>query len=266
MYRMVGHMESLTVQGLNIGWEATPLLIGRRGSHAHGTYLPPSVPTSIDDEDWFCVAYHFPAWYVGLQGYRNKEEQKTVMEGRLDTVVYDIQKFFYLLLKGNPNVHAWLWAEREDYSHISEVWGERLLVDRGKFLSKQVLKHTGGYARGQIHRMTHIGDYHGDMGEKRKRLVDKFGYDVKNASHCIRLLWMGKELANSGLLHVRLPNDIAKLCIEIKTGMYSLTDIKLMTNRMWDEFVAAEAATQLPDEPDREWANQLLTRIILEGE
>lgn len=31
------------------------------------------------------------------------------------------------------------------------------------------------------------------MGEKRKQLVAKHGYDTKNASHLIRLLRMGME-------------------------------------------------------------------------
>jgi len=172
----------------------------------------------------------------------------------------------HLLLKGNPNVHAWLWASDKDYRHISHPDGRFLLDNKRGFLSKNVLTSTGGYAKGQIHRMTHFGEYHGDMGEKRKRLVDEFGYDVKNASHCIRLLWMGIQLANTGDFIVRLPEDMANMCKEIKKGYYSLTDIKLMTEELWDEFGAAEAATSLREKPNREWANQLLTKIILQGE
>jgi hypothetical protein len=114
--------------------------------------------------------------------------------------------------------------------------------------------------------MTHFGEYHGDMGKKRKMLVDKFGYDVKNASHCIRLLWMGIRLAHLGEFVVRLPEDIARLCRKIKCGEYSLTDIKLMTTRMWDAFVEAEAETSLPDKPDWEWANNQLINIIMNRE
>jgi len=259
-------MVRLEVRNIDIGWDATPLLIGRRGSLAHGTYMPPTEPTSIDDEDWFCVAKHTPEFYVGLPGYQNLEDNATKMEQPLDIVVYDVRKFVHLLLKGNPNVHAWLWASDKDYRHISHPDGRFLLDNKRGFLSKNVLTATGGYAKGQIHRMTHFGEYHGDMGEKRKRLVDEFGYDVKNASHCIRLLWMGIQLALHEEFIVRLPLDIADLCKKIKRGEYSLTDIKLMTKTLWDEFEAAEAETSLPDKPDRDKANYWLTKIILKGE
>lgn len=252
------------IRGTIFEWDATPILMGMRGSHAHGTYMPPTEPTSIDDEDWFCVVKHTPEFYVGLDGYAKREDNTDCIHDKIDIVVYDVRKFVHLLLKGNPNVHAWLWTD-VNYGEDSREDGELLVSERRGFLSKNVLKSTGGYAKGQIHRMTHFGEYHGDMGEKRKRLVDKFGYDVKNASHCIRLLWMGIQLANTGDFIVRLPEDMADLCKDIKRGLYSLTDIKLLTTKLWDEFVAAEAATSLREKPNREWANQLLTRIILKG-
>ena len=54
----------------------------------------------------------------------------------------------------------------------------------------------------------------GYMGEKRKRLVEKFGYDTKNASHLIRLLRMGMEFLVDGELHVE--REDAKELLRIK--------------------------------------------------
>lgn len=40
------------------------------------------------------------------------------------------------------------------------------------------------------------------MGQKRRELVRRVGYDAKNAAHLIRLLRMGIEFLTEGTLHV----------------------------------------------------------------
>jgi hypothetical protein len=45
------------------------------------------------------------------------------------------------------------------------------------------------------------------MGEKRKAMVRKYQYDVKNAAHLIRLLRMGAEFIESGNLQVYRTTD-----------------------------------------------------------
>jgi len=52
------------------------------------------------------------------------------------------------------------------------------------------------------------------MGAKRKSLVEKFGYDTKNAAHLILLLRMGIEFLSVGVLHVKR-HDAQEL-LEIK--------------------------------------------------
>ena len=52
--------------------------------------------------------------------------------------------------------------------------------------------------RGERHRY-YSGGY---MGQKRRELVRRVGYDAKNAAHLIRLLRMGIEFLTEGTLHV----------------------------------------------------------------
>ena len=47
-------------------------------------------------------------------------------------------------------------------------------------------------------RKLHHSHFSGYMGEKRKAMVRKYQYDVKNAAHLIRLLRMGAEFLESG--------------------------------------------------------------------
>ena len=63
----------------------------------------------------------------------------------------------------------------------------------------------------------------GRMGAKRKELVDKFGYDTKNAAHLIRLLKMGIEALNTGELIVERPDN--NMLLEIKRGEWPLQKV-----------------------------------------
>ena len=63
-------------------------------------------------------------------------------------------------------------------------------------------------------------DSTGRMGAKRKELVEKFGYDTKNASHLIRLLKMGIEALTTGELLIERPDN--NMLLEIKRGEWKL--------------------------------------------
>lgn len=45
----------------------TPILVGYRGSIAHGMYVPPKNPTSIDDKDLMSVCIPPLDFYLGLE-------------------------------------------------------------------------------------------------------------------------------------------------------------------------------------------------------
>lgn len=56
------------------------------------------------------------------------------------------------------------------------------------------------------------------MGERRKALVRRHGYDTKNAAHLIRLLRMGIEFLQSGELLVDRSGHDAGELLAIKRG------------------------------------------------
>ena len=134
-----------------------------------------------------------------------------------------------------------------------------LLNNRNLFVGRHVYKSFTGYAYSQLHRMTHNA-FEGHMGEKRKALVQKFGFDCKNAAHLIRLLRMGIEFLKDGELYV-LREDANQL-LEIKKGEWSLEQIKAEADRL---FASAELAYQnstLPAKPDFVKINRLSIDII----
>lgn len=105
----------------------------------------------------------------------------------------------------------------------------------------------------------HARHFQGYMGEKRKRLVQRHGYDTKNASHLIRLMRMCNEFLVSGELTVYRETD-AELLRAIKTGGWSLDQVKAHAEELFAVAHDAVATSTLPDTPDR----TAIDRIIVE--
>jgi predicted nucleotidyltransferase len=251
-------LSGLTVeQTLEIVPEKT-ILLGYVGSTSHGTYIPKNDPECIDDIDLLGIAVGSDKVYYGLGGTREEREQKEVKLNEWDSVVYEIRKAFRLLLQQNPNIMALLWLQEKDYIYISPT-GKMILDNHNLFVSKQAYHSFIGYAYGQLHRMTHNA-CEGYMGAKRKQLVEKFGFDCKNAAHLIRLLRMGIEYLGDGTLRV-FREDACELK-EIKSGGWELERVQKEAERL---FVLAQEAfvrSTLPAFPDKEKIEQLLITIL----
>jgi uncharacterized protein len=95
------------------------------------------------------------------------------------------------------------------------------------------------------------------VGEKRKAMVRKYQYDVKNAAHLIRLLRMGSEFIATGNLQVYRTTDADELRL-IKRGGCTLDQVKAEAERLIGGVEAARAGSPLPPKPDPEAANELL--------
>ena len=239
------------------------ILLGYRGSVAHNLYIPNTDPNSIDDIDLMGVFVAPPNFYLGIGQHRNsqtKEISKEIDGMMWDCVYYELQKFVRLLLKGNPNVLSLLWLNNSvkptQYLKIEES-GAALLHHRKAFLNRKAIYDAfTGYADGQLKRMENFNLYaaHGSqgyMGAKRKRLVKKYGYDIKNAGHLIRLLSMGIEFLKTGELKVFRDEDREKL-LDIKTGKWSLEQVKEHGEELSSKAEEAYANSVIPCEADRD--------------
>lgn len=100
----------------------------------------------------------------------------------------------------------------------------------------------------------------GYMGAKRKALVEKHGFDAKNAAHTIRLLRMGVEFLQTGELQV-WRDDAAEL-LEIKRGGWPLERIEDETERLFKIAGEEHEKSKLPERPDRGYAEKLLVELI----
>jgi predicted nucleotidyltransferase len=236
------------------------LLLAYRGSVAHNMYVPNTDPNSIDDVDLMGVFLAPKNYYIGLGNFKTTIEKFVEEDGVVyDCVYYELRHFVKLLLKGNPNVLSMLWLEPEHYVYKNYSI-ETLLTNRDIFSAKHVYNSFTGYAYGQLKRME-AHNKRGYMGEKRKRLVKKFGYDTKNAAHLIRLLKMGVEFLERGSLNVARHED-AQFLLDIKLGKWSLEDVKDAATLLFNLARMAKNNSTLPDKPDTEKADKIVSSII----
>jgi uncharacterized protein len=232
------------------------ILLGRRGSEAHGTWLPPEDPDGVDDRDLMGIVVPPVRWNLGLQ----KWEGADAIKGVWDTVLYDVRKYVRLLCAQNPNVLSLLWVEPEDMLVATEE-GAVLVESRGLFRARDPAYNAFvGYAHGQVKKMT-SGAYSGYMGAKRKALVERYGYDCKNLAHAVRLMHMGDEYLRTGELRVRRTWDVQMLK-EIKRGGWSLERGKeYMESKMHDIEIAHEDSV-LPEAIDMGSVEDLVIDIV----
>jgi len=236
------------------------ILLGYRGSISHNMYLPNTDPDSIDDIDLMGVYLAPVDYYVGIK--KSKEVIEKVIDP-WDIVSYEFKKFIFLLLKGNPNVLSLLWLKENFYIERNGIYryGASLLESRNLFVSKEVYHSFTGYAYGQLKKMTsHTKE--GYMGQKRKALVDKYGYDCKNAAHCIRLLKMGIEFLVDGEL--RVFREDAPYLLDIKRGKWKLEEVKDEAKRLFALADEAYVKSPLPSQPYYIQVNKLVKSILID--
>lgn len=111
-------------------------------------------------------------------------------------------------------------------------------------------------------RKLHHEHFSGYMGEKRKAMVRKYQYDVKNAAHLIRLLRMGIEFLETGRLQVFRTSDADELKV-IKRGGWTLAQVKAQAEALFSRIEEARARSPLPTRPDEEAANALIMEMHL---
>ena len=250
----IRYFQGLTTEEVGRLLPEDLVLLGYRGSIAHGCHIANTDPNSIDDIDVMGVFVGSPNHYLGLK----QKDHHEVFIGAYDAVSYELRKFVTLLVGANPNVLGLLWLKYEHYIYRGDI-GNMLIANRNMFVSQKIFYSFTGYAHAQLNRMERFAT-NGYMGEKRKKLVEKYGYDCKNAAHLIRLLRMGIEFLKEGELHV-FRDDAAEL-LEIKRGEWTIERVKAEAEKLFREAEVAHEACTLPHHPDVDKINDLLVNML----
>lgn len=227
------------------------------GSTSHNTYVPNTDPDSIDDIDIMAIVVPPIEKVAGLHPWKETEQ---IQIGPWDVNVHSVAKYTRLLLNGNPNMLCTLWVRPEDRLVVGQSFMDLFLPNRRIFSTKRAYQAFYGYANEQLRKMTSANPYQGYMGAKRKKLVERFGYDTKNAAHMLRLLTMSAEFSATGEMKVFRDED-GQTFRDVKSGLWSLDRVQGRAAELYEAIKLADAASTLPMEADAAKAEELLLRV-----
>lgn len=228
------------------------------GSGVHGIAI-----AGTDDHDEMGV-YIEPAGNVaGILGsvqhyvFRTQPEGARSGYGDTDLVSYSLHKYLRLATKGNPTALLPLYAP-EDSVIIATSLGVELRALASKMLSRGAVHRFLGYLEAQRQRL--LGQSQGKM-PSRPELVERYGYDVKYASHALRLAYQGLEVARDARLTLPMPDAERERVLAVKRGDVArlddvLDEIAEVKTQVAD--LLASGRSPLPETPDlaaiSEWA------------
>lgn len=174
-----------------------------------------------------------------------------------DVTIYSIVRYFHLTMENNPNMLDALFTAPNWVLH-STALGERVREKRRIFLHKGCWHKFKGYAYSQLSKMSGDRDR---SGSHRRESVERFGFDVKFATHCVRLLDEVEQILETGDLVLGRNKEQLKA---IRRGEWTERQVR-------DYFAAAEPrlqrlydASDLPWGPDESAIKALLIECLEE--
>jgi len=121
-----------------------------------------------------------------------------------DITIYNIVKYFQLVMENNPNMIDSLFVPSNCITHTTKV-GTMIRERRKEFLHKGCWHKFKGYAYQQLRKMsskTRIGH--------RKETIKEFGFDVKFGYHVVRLIQEVEQILIEGDIDLQRNNEVLK--------------------------------------------------------
>ena len=233
------------------------------GSHMYG------INTDTSDKDIYGWAipqkteiFHHLAGEIYGFG-RQKQRFEQYLEHHIehdredyDLTVYNIVRFFHLCLENNPNVIETLFAPVDCVLHSTKL-GNLVRERRKDFLHKGIYPKLKGYSYSQLSKMQSK-----NREGKRKDEVDKWGFDLKFASHTVRLLGEAEQVLTVGDLNLRQNREQLK---SIRRGEWTCEEViewaSVKEKQLEELYVKCDF---LPWGPDEAKIKQLLLDILEE--
>ena len=241
--------------------EENLILKVRTGSFLYGTETENSdvdyVGVCIPPKDVVFGLYKFDQ-YIGNtnsdgSGVANTKED-------VDITIYSLTKFIELVSANNPNILEIIFAPKENIVFIDEYgFGSALLSEGFKdmVVSQLVANRFMGYATAQKKKLLRPPD---QKTGSRVSMIEEYGYDLKFASHLVRLLSFGIELLETGKLS--LPAKNATILKEIKTGFWTLEAVLALVESLEEVFREEEENSPLRKTPDRKKVSDFLVYLM----
>lgn len=230
------------------------------GSTVHGT----NVQDGLEDLDLMAVIIEDQKTFAGFNATdtwtsRTKPMGVRSEAGDVDWVGYGLRKYLNLALKGNPSILLALFAP---LTHVREITpeGEALRSLSAQIVSKQAYMPFRGYMRQQHERLLGL---RGQRNVTRPELVEAYGFDTKYAAHVVRLGLQGEELLLTGRLSLPMQPDARQLCVDIRTGKYSLAEVSAKIIEAEKRLDAAHEKSTLRQRPNTQFVEDWMLKTYL---
>jgi predicted nucleotidyltransferase len=181
--------------------------------------------------------------------FRTQPEGARSGPGDTDLVSYSLHKYLRLATKGNPTALLPLYSPVDSVITVTAL-GEELRALAPKVLSRAAVHRFLGYLDAQRQRL--LGQSRGKV-PTRPELVARYGYDVKYASHALRLAYQGLEVARDARLTLPMPAVERERVLSVKRGdVARLEDVlaEISDVQAQVEDLLATGKTPLSEEPD----------------
>ena len=219
---------------------------------------------AIPPKDW--VFPHLRGEIPGFDDFESKFNQiqqhhmmdKSAHGGKgveYDLTIYSIVKYFKLLMENNPNIIDTLFVPRRCVVYSTKV-GELVRENRKLFLHKGCWSRFKGYAYSQIHKMQTKEPEGG-----RKKIIEKFGFDVKFAYHVVRLLNEVEQILIEEDLDLERNKEQLKA---IRRGDWSQKQVEDYFSEKEKQLEKVYIDSRLPAKPNVESIRSLLMNCLEE--
>lgn len=218
------------------------------GSGVHGIAIE-----GTDDHDEMGIFIEPPEHVVGLAGPYDQHVWRTQPEGArsgpgdTDLTIYSLRKYLRLAMQGNPTSLIPLFASRADVLVETDL-GVGLRALTSEIISRSAGRRFLGYLDDQRERM--LGRGKQARVPNRPELVEAFGYDVKYASHAVRLAHQGLELMQTGRLSLPMREDERRWCLQVKRGEWTMEQVLVHISRIEASLMSAIEDSTLPEQPN----------------
>lgn len=225
------------------------------GSGVHGIAIE-----GTDDHDEMGIFVEPPNYVIGIDApfeqhvWRTQPEGVRSGPGDTDLTIYSLRKYLRLAVQGNPTVLVPLFAPEPDVLVVTAL-GRELRALAPAIISREAGERFYGYLTGQRERMTGGGKQ--GRVPNRPELIERYGFDVKYASHALRLALQGVELMQTGQLTLPMKPDERETVLALKRGEVPFTDALALVDAKAEELrnLLDAGDSPLPVRPDREAVN-----------
>lgn len=200
--------------------------------------------------------------YFGIKKLDTKERlESNTGEGKdkVECTLYSARYFVQLYLKGNPTLAEMPFADKKFWM-VDDYFGERIMsFIRDNMITQHLFNGYYGYYNDQIKCFVEKG---GKYREKRKELVEKYGYDGKMASHAYRIGVQGVELFSQGKITPTMSGDELSTALALKNCEVSgREEVINLVRDLGEKMKLAKENCSLPLEPDIELVNKFCVDI-----